>query len=152
MEKVTIEQVEQEFKKLDKLDQSKRNAVLAMTEKIINYFIKEKAVSGENPLVIYGTDKCPDCMNCLYAMDKQNVKYQFRNITDNLQYLKEYTMFRDSSNCFDDIKNKNELGIPFIYVADHVQILDWKNFLANELPKDEADLFQQLAAEIKKNK
>lgn len=61
-------------------------------------------------------------------------------------------MFRDCSNCFADIKNKNELGIPFIYVADHVQILDWKNFLANELPKDEADLFQQLGAKIKKNK
>lgn len=152
MEKITIEQLKRELKKLNKLDQPKRNAVLAMTEKIANYFIKENAISGENPLVIYGTDKCPDCINCLYAMDKQNVKYQFRNITDNLQYLKEYIMFRDCSDCFSEIKNKSELGIPFIYVADHVQIFDWKNFLANELPKDESDLFQQLATEIKRNK
>lgn len=135
---------------LQKLDKDKQEAVMAITEKSARCFIRENAISGEQPLVIYGSDQCPDCIECLKKMNEQKVQYEFRNITGKLQFLKEYIEMRDHSHSFIKIKREGKLGIPCIYITDDVQIFDWGNFLTDEQPRDERDMLRQLEKEMEK--
>lgn len=83
-------------------------------------------------------------------MDKQKVHYEFRNITGQLQFLKEYIELRDHSHSFITIKREGKLGIPCIYIAEDVQIFDWEIFLTDEQPQDERDMLCQLEKEMEK--
>lgn len=75
---------------------------------------------------------------------KKGVTYEFRNITEKLQYLKEYIELRDYSASFIKVKNDGKLGMPCICIADGVQIFDWETFLTDERLQDESDMLRQL--------
>lgn len=142
--------IEQLMEDLQKLDKDQQEAVMAITEKSARCFFRDDAISGEQPLVIYGSDQCPDCIECLKRMDKQKVHYEFRNITGKLQFLKEYIELRDHSHSYIKIKREGKLGIPCINIAEDVQIFDWETFLTDEQPQDERDMLRQLEKEMEK--
>ena len=97
MEKNKDDIIWQMFRELKGLDEDKQKAILKMTEKSARCFIRDNAIDGKQPIVIYGSDQCPDCIECLKSMDEKGVTYEFRNITEKLQYLKEYIEMRDYS-------------------------------------------------------
>lgn len=142
--------IDQLMEDLQKLDKDQQEAVMAITEKSARCFIRDNAISGEQPLVIYGSDQCPDCIECLKRMDEKKVQYEFRNITGKLQFLKEYIELRDHSHSFIKIKREGKLGIPCINIAEDVQIFDWETFLTDEQPQDERDMLRQLEKEMEK--
>lgn len=142
--------IDQLMEDLQKLDKDQQEAVMAITEKSARCFIRDNAISGEQPLVIYGSDQCSDCIECLKRMDEKKVRYEFRNITGKLQFLKEYIELRDYSHSFIKIKREGKLGIPCINIAEDVQIFDWETFLTDEQPQDERDMLRQLEKEMEK--
>lgn len=150
MEKSKEKIIGQLMEDLQKSDKDQQEVVMAVTEKSARCFIRDNAISGEQPLVIYGSDQCPDCIECLQRMDEQKVQYEFRNITGKLQFLKEYIELRDHSHSFIKIKCEGKLGIPCIYIAEDVQIFDWETFLTDEQPQDERDMLRQLEKEMEK--
>lgn len=80
-------------------------------------------------LIIYGTDQCPDCVNCKTDLDKAGVGYEYRNISENLLYLKEFLSLRDRKGIFAPVKEAGKIGIPCIRGEDGTVSLTWEQYL-----------------------
>ena len=80
-------------------------------------------------LIIYGTDQCPDCVNCKADLDRAGVSYEYRNISENLLYLKEFLSYRDQNAVFDTVKEAGKIGIPCILDQEGGVCLTWEQYL-----------------------
>lgn len=102
--------------------------------KVINEIeIRNKAISGEIELVVYGLPRCPDCVSCLALFDKLKIRYEFKDMSKDMKNFKEFMKLRDNSKCFNDIKKKGLVGIPCVYISESYQIFDWKKFACQEV-------------------
>lgn len=110
------------------MSDEEKDIFLTMFKDIRDVSRREEAISGTRPLIIYGTKQDPDCISCKVSFDMEKIKYEFRDINDELKYLKEFIRIRDNSVCFDEIKRQGKIGIPCIYISDEYQIFDWKKF------------------------
>ena len=95
--------------------------------------IRNKAMKGEIQLIIYGFPHCPDCVSCLALFDRLKIKYEFRDMSKEMKYLKDFMKLRDTSECFNKIRRDGLIGIPCIYISDTYQIFDWKSFARQEI-------------------
>ena len=80
-------------------------------------------------LIIYGTDQCPDCVNCKADLDRVGVSYEYRSISENLLYLKEFLSYRDRNPIFTPVKDALKIGIPCIVSPEGTVSLTWEQFL-----------------------
>lgn len=80
-------------------------------------------------LIIYGTDQCPDCVKCKADLDKAGVAYEYRNISENLLYLKEFLSYRDQNAVFAPVKEAGRIGIPCIVDQENNVSLTWEHNL-----------------------
>lgn len=80
-------------------------------------------------LVIYGSDLCPDCVNCKADLDRSGVAYEYRPIGENLLYLKEFLALRDKEALFASVKEAGKIGIPCILQDDGTVSLSWEQYL-----------------------
>lgn len=80
-------------------------------------------------LVIYGTDQCPDCVACKADLDRAGVGYEYRDIFENLLYLKEFLVIRDQNVLFVPVKEAGKIGIPCIVREDGSVSLSWEQYL-----------------------
>ncbi|MCR5607195.1 MAG: hypothetical protein K6F69_10335 [Treponema sp.] len=85
-------------------------------------------------IIVYGTPLCKDCVACKKSFDANNVSYEYRDISASLQYLKEFLKIRDSEAIFNEVKEKNGIGIPLLYEeTDENRVknytFDWESFL-----------------------
>lgn len=83
-------------------------------------------------LIIYGTDQCPDCVNCKTDLDKAGVSYEYRNIAENLLYLKEFLGYRDNHTIFASVKEAGKIGIPCLVAENGIVSLSWEQYLNKE--------------------
>lgn len=77
-------------------------------------------------MIIYGSMLCPDCVQCRKELDDAGVIYEYREITENLGYMKEFLKLRDENELFTSIKIEGKIGIPCILRADGSISFDWK--------------------------
>jgi glutaredoxin-related protein len=80
-------------------------------------------------LIIYGSDQCPDCVNCKADLDKAAVAYEYRSIAENLLFLKEFLAIRDKEPVFLPVKEGGKIGIPCIVSEDGSVSLSWEQYL-----------------------
>lgn len=80
-------------------------------------------------MIIYGTDLCPDCVNCKKDLDQAGVTYEYRNISENLMYLKEFLSLRDEKEIFSEVRAGGWIGIPCILDADGKVSLSWEEYM-----------------------
>ena len=80
-------------------------------------------------LIIYGSDQCPDCINCKADLDKAGVAYEYRSIAENLRYLKEFLSLRDQNSVFDPVKEAGKIGIPALIDEQGVVSLSWDRYV-----------------------
>lgn len=95
--------------------------------------IRNLAIRGEIELVVYGLPRCPDTVSCLALFDQLKIKYEFRDISKDMKYIKQFMNLRDRSKCFDEIKKNGLVGIPCVYISESYQIFDWKRFARQEI-------------------
>lgn len=76
-------------------------------------------------MIIYGSMLCPDCVQCRKDLDESGAVYEYREITADLRYMKEFLKLRDENNCFDSIKAEGKIGIPCILHNDGVISFQW---------------------------
>lgn len=79
-------------------------------------------------LIIYGTDQCPDCVRCKADLDAAGVAYEYRDISGNLLYLKEFLSHRDQNAVFDPVKEAGKIGIPCLVSGEDIS-LSWETYL-----------------------
>ncbi len=80
-------------------------------------------------LIIYGSDQCPDCINCKADLDKAGVSYEYRSIAENLLFLKEFLAIRDREAVFAPVKEGGKIGIPCILQEDGGVSLTWEQYV-----------------------
>ena len=83
-------------------------------------------------LKIYGSDLCPDCIECKYNLDRNNIEYENKDITRNLKDLKEFLKLRDKDRAFDDARDNGYIGIPALVADDEKLTLDWESFFTGQ--------------------
>ena len=77
-------------------------------------------------MIIHGAMLCPDCVQCRKDLDEAGISYEFRQITENLLYLKEFLRLRDELEVFAPVKAEGKIGIPCIVGDDGTVTLHWK--------------------------
>ncbi len=80
-------------------------------------------------LKIYGTLRCPDCVNCLADLDKAGISYEFQDFDQDLRALREFLKLRDGSALFDAVREAGAIGIPCILDGDGTLSLTWQAYL-----------------------
>ena len=80
-------------------------------------------------LKIYGTLRCPDCVNCKADLDKAGVEYAFLDFDTDLPILKELLKLRDTSPAFDNARREGNIGIPCIVREDGSVTLNWEEYM-----------------------
>ena len=80
-------------------------------------------------LKIYGSEQCPDCINCKADLDQAGVPYVYLNISENLLFLKKFLKLRDENELFADIRKTGKIGIPCIQREDGSITFEWDEFL-----------------------
>lgn len=80
-------------------------------------------------LIIYGSDLCPDCIQCKADLEQANVAYEYRSITESLPHMKEFLAIRDKEAIYGNVKAAGKIGIPCIVDADGGVHLEWKQYV-----------------------
>lgn len=83
-------------------------------------------------LKVYGTQLCPDCVECKYNLDQNNIEYVDVDINKQLKNLKEFLRLRDSEDIFNEAKEKGYIGIPALVTDDNEIILDWETYFTSK--------------------
>lgn len=78
---------------------------------------------------IYGSKLCEDCRNCRSDLDKAGISYEFLDITEELQYLKEFLKIRDTNPLYQEIREKGGIGIPCIIQDNEEVTLEWLSLI-----------------------
>ena len=76
-------------------------------------------------MIIYGSMLCPDCVQCRKDLDAAAIEYDYREITEDLRYMKEFLKLRDENACFDSVKAEGKIGIPCIVREDGSISFEW---------------------------
>lgn len=80
-------------------------------------------------LTIYGSDRCPDCIQCKEELDKAGVAYTYLSITEDLPDLKQYLLLRDTRAEFAEIRGTERIGIPCILDDQGNIFFEWGQFM-----------------------
>ena len=80
-------------------------------------------------LKVYGMKICPDTVECLEALTKAGVEYEYLDFAEKTANLKEFLKLRDSSPLFDAVRQEGNIGIPCFQREDGSITLDWQDVM-----------------------
>jgi len=79
-------------------------------------------------IIVFGSKHWPDCEPVKEYLSKNNIKFAYLDITENMFNLKKFLKYRDNRKEFDEIKKAGRVGLPCIVVNDGEQIIfDYKD-------------------------
>ncbi len=79
---------------------------------------------------IYGSNKCPDCINCKANFDEYKIEYEFVEVLDSLRNLKTFLHYRDNNpEVFNRLIEIGDIGLPAIVDENDKVFTDWESFL-----------------------
>lgn len=67
---------------------------------------------------LYGTKLCQDCVDVIEYLDKIGYKYEFVDITENINKMKEFIKIRDKREEYNIVKVEGYIGIPTLIKED----------------------------------
>ncbi len=73
---------------------------------------------------LLGTPLCIMCDKAVERLAEEAVDYQYCNITDSIENLKEFMLFRDVREEFNHAKNTGHIGIPCFLFEDDTILFD----------------------------
>lgn len=76
-------------------------------------------------MIVYGSMLCPDCVRIREDFERDGIFYEYRDIGENLLYLKEFLAIRDRESVFVPVKEAGKIGIPCIVSEDGSVSLEW---------------------------
>jgi len=75
---------------------------------------------------IYGSHLCPDCRKTIDGLKKENITFEFLDISQDLSYLKEFLALRDHQDVYQTVKENGGIGIPCFVFEDGTVSLEYK--------------------------
>ena len=80
-------------------------------------------------LKVYGMKICPDTVECLKALTKAGIQFEYLDFADKTANLKAFLKLRDSSPLFDAVRQEGNIGIPCIQREDGSITLHWQEIM-----------------------
>lgn len=80
-------------------------------------------------LKVYGMKICPDTVECLEALTKAGIQFEYLDFADKTANLKEFLKLRDGSPLFDAVRQAGNIGIPCIQREDGSITLNWQDVM-----------------------
>ena len=80
-------------------------------------------------LKVYGMKICPDTVECIEALTKAGIQFEYLDFADKTANLKAFLKLRDSSPLFDAVRQEGNIGIPCIQREDGSIILHWQEIM-----------------------
>ena len=80
-------------------------------------------------LKIYGSNLCPDCIQCCSELREAKVEFEYFEFSESLKHLKEFLKLRDDAPVFEEVRAKGKIGIPCIVREDGSLTLQWDEFM-----------------------
>ena len=80
-------------------------------------------------LKIYGSDLCPDCIQCKAELDAAGVSYEYMSITEDLRNMKAFLKLRETRPEFAPVREGESIGIPCILTEEGDLTFDWSGLL-----------------------
>lgn len=79
---------------------------------------------------IYGSSKCPDCINCKANFNEFKIEYEFIDVLDSLKNLKKFLHYRDNHpEVFERLIKIGDIGLPAIVDENDNVFTDWESYL-----------------------
>ena len=75
-------------------------------------------------LTVFGSPLWPECEPLRELLLKNDIEFEYVNITESIKNLKIFLAIRDKSSYFDDIKARGSVGIPTIVVGEGEEFID----------------------------
>lgn len=79
-------------------------------------------IGEKGMLKVIGSNLCEDTVNALETLKSKGVEFEYVNILDSLENLKEYLSLRDTKPCYESVKECNGIGIPCFVKEDVVTL------------------------------
>lgn len=74
-------------------------------------------------LKVYGSYICVECRDMRDRFQKEDISFEFVDITENTTNLKEFLRLRDQDKIFSSVRENGLIGIPF-FVQDDKKTLN----------------------------
>lgn len=74
-------------------------------------------------IIVFGSSHCPDCGPLKELLIKNEIDFDYIDITESMRNLKIYLKLRDTRPEFDEIKEKGRVGIPFIMLEEGKKLI-----------------------------
>ena len=81
---------------------------------------------------VFGSPLCPHCVSCKEFLEKNNVAFEYIDITGSIRALKQFLALRDHSSAYDDAKREGYIGIPTLVLEDGSICFDYEEWLKEE--------------------
>ena len=81
---------------------------------------------------VFGSPLCPHCVSCKEFLEKNNVAFEYIDITGSIRALKQFLALRDHSEAYDDAKREGYIGIPTLVLEDGSICFDYEEWLKGE--------------------
>lgn len=65
---------------------------------------------------LYGSKHWPGCPEVKEVLLRENIKFEYIEITDSMKNLKEFLKIRDKDDAFKIVKRVHSVGIPMLLV------------------------------------
>ncbi|WP_163193525.1 glutaredoxin [Clostridium thermarum] len=87
-------------------------------------------------ITMYGAAICPDCVEAKTILEKrEDIQLDYRNITESTKILKEFLVYRDKDEMFEEVKSDGRIGIPFFILEDGKKTFDIFEYIDEEKPQ-----------------
>ena len=80
-------------------------------------------------LKVFGMKICPDTVECLEALTKAGIQFEYLDFADKTANLKAFLKLRDDSPLFDAVRQEGNIGIPCIQREDGSITLHWQEVM-----------------------
>lgn len=67
---------------------------------------------------LYGSVLCPDCVDAFEILKEKDIAYDYVDINESMQTLKEFLKLRDNRDEFKEVREKANVGIPCFLLDD----------------------------------
>jgi len=72
------------------------------------------------PVILFGTDLCPRCIEVKKALDDASVKYTYVDVCSSMMMLKRGLTIREKKPALAGARAEHRMGIPFLMVGKDV--------------------------------
>lgn len=81
-------------------------------------------------LTVIGSNLCPDTIEALDELTAKNIIFEFLNISESLDSLKEFLYEREHNPIYEEVKKHQGIGIPFFILEDGTKTFSIETIIA----------------------